>query len=59
MAIWQLFIKDKALKQLSALDKPIRQRIITKMEFFATLPNPQIYADALVDFDHGTYRYHI
>jgi mRNA interferase RelE/StbE len=59
MALWKLFIKDKAVKQLATLDKPIRQRIVTKMEYFATLPNPQTYAEVLVDFDHGTYRYRI
>jgi len=59
MALWKLFIKEKAVKQLAALDKPIRQRIVTKMEYYSTLPNPQIYAEVLVDFDYGTYRYRI
>ena len=59
MALWTLVLREKAQKQLAALDKPIRQRIVTKMEFFASLPNPQLYADALVDFAHGTYRYRI
>lgn len=59
MALRTLLLREKAQKQLASLDKPTRQRIVTKMEFFATLPNPQIYADALVDFDHGTYRYRI
>ncbi len=59
MFLWKLLIKEKAFKQLALLDKPVRHRIMTKMEYFATLPNPQMYAEVLVDFEYGTYRYRI
>lgn len=55
----QIKIKPKALKQLQSLEKLNQQRIITKIEYYASLPNPKDYAEVLVDFAYGTYRYRI
>ena len=59
MFLWRLIFSPKAAKQLKALDRLVQQRIKEKLDYFCSLPNPQIYAEVLVDFDHGTYRYRI
>ncbi len=52
-------IKTKALIQLQSLSRTMQVRIQKKLEYFASLPNPQNYAERLVDFKNGTYRYRV
>jgi mRNA interferase RelE/StbE len=59
MAVWHVVFSPKAVKQLKSLDISAQKRIKQKLDYFCSLPNPQVYADALVDFEHGTYRYRI
>jgi mRNA-degrading endonuclease RelE of RelBE toxin-antitoxin system len=54
-----VIITRPAQKQLNKLDKIVQVRILDKLTYFASTLNPQIYAEVLMDFDHGTYRYRI
>lgn len=52
--VYQILIEKPALKQLSKLEKPIRESIITAIDALADNPRPFGYKK-LVD-EGGTYR---
>lgn len=55
----EFFYTHKASKQLGDLPKVVQKRIATKMRFYATQDNPLRFAEHLVDFREGQYRFRI
>jgi len=49
----------KSFKQLQKLPKSVQKRIIAKLDFYSSHPNPIRFADHLTKFDLGTYRYRV
>ncbi len=52
-------IKPKVLRYLQQLERTTQKRIKEKIEYYASLPNPKAYAEAVVNFAYGSYRYRI
>ena len=44
---------------LDTLDKKIRERIVRKLDFFITTPNPLRFAKKLTDSSIGQYRFRV
>ena len=55
----RIVYSDKALKNLSALDRQISKRIVRKIEKYGEMTDPLSYAKALVGSLSGMYRYRI
>ena len=51
--------KLQAVKDLKKLPKEIQKRIIKKLDFFVSSPNPLFFADKLIHFEIGQYRFRI
>lgn len=54
-----IIYSDKALKDLSSLDRQISKRIVRKIEKYGETINPLSYAKALVGSLEGMYRYRV
>lgn len=59
MLLWKIVTAPKAMKQIQKLDHQTKKRISEKLEYYASLPNPKDYAEVLVNFTQGSYRYRI
>lgn len=57
--MYQIKFKASADKRFSKLSKDIQIRIIQKLEFFLSLPDPLFYAEMLTNPRIGTYRFRI
>lgn len=55
----QIIYSDKALKNLSSLDRQISKRIVRKIEKYGETINPLSYAKALAGSLEGMYRYRV
>lgn len=55
----KLVVSANVEKYLDGLDNSLQERIITKLKYYASLPNPMIYANRLMNSPHGSYRYRI
>ncbi len=51
--------KPHAVKELKKLPKDIQKRIINKLDYYIGSDNPLVFADTLVNFDIGQYRFRI
>lgn len=58
MKYQQIYTKQ-ALEDLRALPKPIAQRIVDKIEFYAMQNHPLLFAKRLTDLEAGQYRFRI
>lgn len=52
-------LDSQALKDLKKLSPEIQKRILSKLEFFISSPNPLVFADHLVNRETGEYRFRI
>ncbi len=51
--------KDQAVSDLKKLPKTVQKRIIKKLDFYISYPNPLSFADHLINFEIGEYRFRI
>ncbi len=51
--------KQQALKNLQKLPKNIQQRIIKKLDFYISSSNPLSFAESLINYEIGQYRFRI
>jgi len=51
--------KSSAVKELKKLPKEVQKRIIKKLDYFTETDNPLVFADTLVNFDIGQYRFRV
>lgn len=51
--------RSSAEKQFAKLDPQIQNKIIKKLEFFLSAPNPLVFAERLVHYETGQYRFRI
>lgn len=57
--MFEIKFKAAADKRLSKLPRNIQIRIIEKLEFFVSQPNPLIYAEVLTNANIGKYRFRV
>lgn len=57
--MYRIKFKASADKRFSKFPKDIQIRIIQKLEFFLSQPNPLIYAEILTNPSIGTYRFRV
>ena len=55
----EYYFKPSALKDLQKLPKQIQKRILEKLDFYVSSPNPLKFAEKLQSKDLGDYRYRI
>ena len=51
--------KPQALRDLKKLPRAVQKRIIKKLDYFVSFENPLVFADHLINFEIGTYRFRI
>jgi len=51
--------KSRALKDIKKLPKNIQKRIISKLDYYIKTPNPLAFADNLINFEIGQFRFRI
>ena len=51
--------KEQAVNDLKKLPKTVQKRIIKKLDFYISCPNPHSFADHLINFEIGEYRFRI
>lgn len=51
--------KSQAVKDLKKLSYDIQKRIIKKLEYFVSSQTPLSFADHLIDYEIGSYRFRI
>lgn len=51
--------KEKAAKELGSLPPQIRRRILEKIKFYSFQESPLEFAQKLIDFRFGEYRFRI
>lgn len=51
--------KPQAIRDLKKLPKTIQNRIIKKLDFYVSTKNPLSFADRLIHFEIGSYRFRI
>ena len=52
-------LKPNAFKELNKLSKDTQKRIIRKLDYFTQSDNPLVFAEALINFELGSYRYRV
>ncbi|OGK10189.1 hypothetical protein A2767_01935 [Candidatus Roizmanbacteria bacterium RIFCSPHIGHO2_01_FULL_35_10] len=57
--MYSYFFKAKALKELIKLPKDIQKRIVDKVDFFVDSNKPLFFAENLVNYEIGQYRFRI
>lgn len=50
---------SRARKDIKNLPSEIAERIIKKLDYFISTPNPLVYADHLTNYEIGSYRFRI
>ena len=55
----EIFYTQKAAKQLKDLPLAIQKRIVEKMRFYAKQNNPLKFAERLIDYREGDFRFRI
>jgi mRNA-degrading endonuclease RelE of RelBE toxin-antitoxin system len=53
----EVFYTDTAKRQITAFDRQLQKRILSKIKFFASQPDPLEFAEPLTGLD--AYRYRI
>lgn len=56
---WKWEFTEKARDQFKKLDKTIQKRVIEKLNFWITTEKPLEFAEILVNYDLGTYRFRV
>lgn len=51
--------KESALKEFKKFPKNIQRRILQKLDFYVSIPNPLDFAEPLIDKRFGEYRFRI
>ena len=51
--------KRQAFKDLKKLPKGIQNRIISKLDYYISVANPLVFADRLINYEIGQYRFRI
>lgn len=51
--------KPQAVRDLQKLPKQVQKRIIKKLDFYCSAQNPLSFADYLIHFEIGSYRFRI
>ena len=51
--------KPQAVRDLKKLPKMVQKRIIKKLDFYISSPNPLAFADHLINFEIGSFRFRI
>jgi len=51
--------KPRAVRDLKKLPKEVQKIIIKKLDYFVSFENPLVFADHLINFEIGTYRFRI
>jgi len=51
--------KPQAVRDIKKLPKEVQKRILKKLDFFVASENPLIFADHLISYDLGQYRFRI
>ncbi len=57
--MYDYVFKNQALKDLSKLPKDVQKKIIKKLDYFVSYPDPLSFAERLVNFEVGQYRFRI
>ena len=57
--MYQIKFKAQTDKRFSKLPKDVQIRIVQKLEFFLSQPDPLIFAEILTNPRIGTYRFRI
>ena len=52
-------LKPQAVKELKKLPKDIQKKIIKKLDYFISTDNPLSFADKLIHFEIGSFRFRI
>lgn len=52
-------LKSKARKDIKKLSPEVAKRIIKKLDYFVSLANPLDFAESLINFEIGQYRFRI
>lgn len=56
---YRLEYTEKARQDIDSLDHSVRQRIISKLDYFLTLPNPLVVAKRLSGVIDATFRFRV
>ncbi|MBU2524525.1 type II toxin-antitoxin system RelE/ParE family toxin [Patescibacteria group bacterium] len=56
---FKIKLAQSALKDLKKLTSKVSERILKKLDFFESKPNPLKHAKKLKNSDYGTYRFRI
>jgi len=51
--------KPQAIRDLKKLPKDIQIRIIKKLDYFVSAEDPLVFADHLINYDLGSYRFRV
>lgn len=51
--------KPQAIRDLKKLSKDIQVRIIKKLDYFVSTENPLVFADHLINYELGSYRFRV
>jgi mRNA interferase RelE/StbE len=57
--MYSYVFKPQAVRDLKKLPKEVQKRIIKKLDYFVSFENPLVFADHLINFEIGTYRFRI
>lgn len=55
----QYVFKGKSADEFANLPRKVQVKIMDKLEFFMTSPNPLRFAETLHNFDLGKYRFRV
>ena len=55
----KIYYTDKAAKQLADLPRAVQKRIVHKMRFYAEQKDPLKFAERLIDYNEGDFRFRI
>ena len=57
--MYQYFFEKKALRAFKKLPGEIQDRILKKLDFFVTSGNPLVFAECLINYGLGEYRFRV
>lgn len=57
--MYNYVFKPQAVSDLKKLPKEIQKRIIRKLDYYISTANPLSFADSLINYEIGQYRFRI
>lgn len=57
--MFKYVFKQQALRDFKKLPKDIQKRVIKKLDFYCSAANPLTFADSLINYEIGQYRFRI